>query len=111
MLSGEELPRFLQNSLSDAYTRMEKVQTDQDFKRLINTAPAFVFARTNDFIKATKSDSIVVLVPPNKHYEFEILSHDADRNRIIINSIDFKLITEEKFKELLMDYYPMIATL
>lgn len=111
MLSSAELPTFMQGSLIDAYKRMKTVTTSREFKQLINIAPAFIFVKMNDYIRATQADSIVILVPPDRHYEFEILCHDPDRNRIVVNSVEFKLITEESFKDLIMDHYPMVASL
>lgn len=111
MLSTDELPRFMKNSLNDVYARMARVNTSKEFERILHIAPSFIFVKINDYLKAIKADSIVVLVPPNKYYEFEILYHDPERNRIVINSMEFKLITEDKFKEYIMDYYPMLATI
>jgi len=111
MLSGIELPRFMQDSLSEIYQRMKTVVTSQEFKHLIDIAPAFVFVKTNDYIRAARADSIIILVSPDQHYKFEILCHDPDKNRIVVNSIKFKRITIESFKDLIMEHYPMIASL
>lgn len=110
MLSDDELPKFMKDSLDDIYRRMTKVTTDQEFQRILHVAPAFMFRKANDYIRAINSDAIVVLVPPDKYYEFEILLHDPMRNRVVIDSVEFKRITEEKFNELIMDNYPMLAT-
>jgi hypothetical protein len=109
MLSDDTLPKFMQQSLDDVYTRMAVVSSDREFQHLLHIAPSFLFVKTNDYLQAIKSDAIVVLVPPDKHYEFEVLIHDTKRNRVVIDSMEFKRITEDKFKELMMDNYPMLA--
>ena len=111
MLSDDELPKFMEDSLNDVYNRMSRITTNKEFQRLLSIAPAFIYTKINDYLRAIKADYIIVLVPPDKYYEFEILLHDPDRNRVIINSMEFKRITEDKFNELVMDYYPMLATI
>ncbi len=111
MLSDDELPKFMQQSLDDVYERMSQINSQKEFKKLIDIAPAFLFTRTNDFLQAIKSDSIVILVPPDRFYEFDILCYDNKKNRVVVNSMEFKQITKEKFKEIVMDHYPMLATI
>lgn len=110
MLSDDELPKFMKNSLDDVYNRMSQVTTDKEFQQILRIAPAFMFVKMNDYLRAIEADVIVVLVPPDKYYEFEILLHDPNKNRVVINSMEFKRITEDKFNELIMDHYPMLAT-
>lgn len=107
MISDNDLPEFMKNSLDSAYKDMAMVKTPADFKRLLRTAPSFVFSKTNDFMQAIRADYIVVLVPPDNYYEFEVLCHDPFSMRIIVNSLEFKRITEEKYNEIIMDNYPI----
>lgn len=111
MLSSEALPEFIRQSLKDAYKRMTTIKTQKEFQRLIKDAPAFKFVRINDYTQAIQADNIVVLVAPDKYYEFEILCHNPDECRIVVNDIKFKRITHHKFKELVMDHYPMHAVI
>lgn len=111
MLSDDTLPQFMKRSLDDAYKRMEHVKNQHQFNQLIRDAPAFKFTKVNDYTQAVKADNIVILVAPDKYYEFEVLCHDPERNRIVINAMEFKRITEEKYAELIMDHYPMLATI
>lgn len=109
MLSDDELPKFMKDSLDDVYDRMAQVSTNAEFQRILRIAPAFTFVKTNDYLRAISTDAIVVLVPPDRYYEFEILFHDPNKNRVVVNSIEFKRVTEDKFNELIMDHYPMLA--
>lgn len=111
MISDDSLITYMKDSLTKIYIRMEKSKTDEELNRTIKSAPAFIFKKTFDFLEASKSDFIVVLVPPDKFYKFEILNFDYEKNKIFVDSINFKRITENKFSEIIMDYYPMLASL
>lgn len=110
MISDLDLPTFMKKSLTDAYQQMSRVKTRQQFEQLMQIAPSFIFSKTNDFMQAIRADYIVVLVPPDKHYEFEVLCHDPYRNRVIVNSMEFKRIAQDKYNEIIMDNYPIDAT-
>jgi len=107
MISDKDLPAFMKNSLLSAYADMKKVKTTADYKRLLKTAPSFVFTKTNDFIQAIKADYIVILVAPDKYYQFEILCHDPFSMRVLVDNMHFLRITDEKFEQIIMDNYPI----
>ena len=110
MISDKELPEFMKKSLESAYKEMANIKTTEEFKRLLKTAPSFVFAKTNDFMQAIQADYIVVLVAPDKCYQFEVLCHDPFSMRVLVDSIEFKRITEERYNEIVMDNYPIDVT-
>jgi hypothetical protein len=110
MVSNADLPEFMKKSLLDAYHQMSRVKTRHQFELLMQSAPSFIFTKTNDFMQAIQADYIIVLVPPDKYYEFEVLCHDPYRSRVIVNSMEFKRITQDKYKQIIMDNYPIDVT-
>lgn len=111
MLSDDGIPQFMEENIKIAHERMQKVKTDREFNQLLKEAPAFHFHKINNYLQAIEADYIVVLVPPNKYYRFEILFHDPERARIVVDSMEFMRISEEKFNEIVMDYYPIGVSL
>jgi hypothetical protein len=110
MECDNELPKFMKMSLDDAYKQMTSIKTQQEFQHFMKSAPSFVFTKTNDFMQAIKADYIVCLVSPDKYYKFEVLCHDPYRSRIIVDSMEFKRITTDKYKQIVMDYFPINVT-
>jgi len=110
MVSDADLPEFMKKSLLDAYQQMFRVKTRHQFEQLMRNAPSFIFSKTNDFMQAIKADYIVILVPPDKYYEFEVLCHDPYSSRVIVNSMEFKRIAQDKYNQIVMDHYPIDTT-
>ncbi len=110
MVSDTDLPEFMKTSLLDAYQQMSRIKTRHQFEQLMQRAPSFIFSKTNDFMQAIKADYIIILVPPDKYYEFEVLCHDPFRSRVIVNSMEFKQVTQDKYNQIIMDHYPIDIT-
>lgn len=110
MISTEDIPKFMEKNIKITHKKMQTIKTSREYNQLLRDAPAFIFHKTNNFLQAMEAEYIVVLVPPNKFYRFEVLSHDLERKRIIVNNMSFLYISEENFNQIVMDYYPIGVT-
>lgn len=98
---------FMEESLTSAKERMEYVQDQRQFEQLLKVAPSFIFDRSNDFIQAVKANDIVVLIKPNLMYRFEVLGHDPQRRRIIVNDLEITEVEPHIIEEIIIDQYPL----